>query len=69
MKKTPPTKSSAATRAAAVKDYLIIFGRIDLARISARGLSESQLVTAAADCTGSRPRTRLIEYLQPDRRV
>lgn len=56
-------------RAAAVKDYLVIHGRIDPARISARGLGESQPVTAAADCPDSLSRARLIECLQPDRRV
>lgn len=56
-------------RAASVKDYLVIHGRIDPARISATGLSESQPVTAAADCPDSLSRARLIECLQPDRRV
>ena len=52
-----------------VKDYLVIHGRIDPARISATGLSEGQPVTAAADCPDSLSRARLIECLQPDRRV
>jgi OmpA-OmpF porin, OOP family len=56
-------------RAASVKDYLVIHGRIDAARISATGLSESRPVTAAADCPDSLPRARLIDCLQPDRRV
>lgn len=56
-------------RAASVKDYLVIHGRIDPARISASGMGERQSVTAAADCPDSLPRARLIECLQPDRRV
>ena len=44
-------------------------GNIDPARISATGLSEGQPVTAAADCPDSLSRARLIECLQPDRRV
>jgi OOP family OmpA-OmpF porin len=56
-------------RAASVKDYLVIHGRIDPARISASGMGERQPVTAAADCPDSLPRARLIECLQPDRRV
>ncbi len=56
-------------RAAAVKDYLVIHGRIDPARISASGKSEDSPVTAAADCSDNLPRARLIECLQPDRRV
>lgn len=56
-------------RAASVKDYLVIHGRIDPARINARGMSESQPVTAAADCPDSLSRAALITCLQPDRRV
>lgn len=56
-------------RAASVKDYLVIHGRIDPARISATGMGEGQPVTAAADCPASLSRARLIECLQPDRRV
>ncbi len=56
-------------RAASVKDYLVIHGRIDPARISATGLSERQPVTAVADCPDSLSRARLIDCLQPDRRV
>jgi OOP family OmpA-OmpF porin len=56
-------------RAASVKDYLVIHGRIDPARISTSGMGERQPVTAAADCPDSLPRARLIECLQPDRRV
>ena len=56
-------------RAASVKDYLVIHGRIDPARIGAKGMSEGTPVTAAADCADSLPRAQLIECLQPDRRV
>lgn len=56
-------------RAASVKDYLVIHGRIDPTRIGAKGMSESAPVTGAADCADSLPRAQLIECLQPDRRV
>jgi OmpA-OmpF porin, OOP family len=56
-------------RAASVKDYLVVRDRIDPARISATGMSETQPVTALADCSDSLSRARLIECLQPDRRV
>ena len=56
-------------RASAVKDYLVVQGRIDPARISASGLGEARPVTAAGDCNDRLPRARLIECLQPDRRV
>jgi OOP family OmpA-OmpF porin len=56
-------------RAASVKDYLVINGRIDPARISAVGRGEATPVTAASDCSDRLPRARLIECLQPDRRV
>lgn len=56
-------------RAASVKDYLVINGRIDPARISTVGRGETMPVTAASDCSDRLPRARLIECLQPDRRV
>lgn len=56
-------------RAAAVKDYLVVQGRIDPARISASGQGETRPVTVASDCADTWPRTRLIDCLQPDRRV
>ncbi len=56
-------------RATAVKDYLVVNGKIDPAKISATGMSEGSPVTALADCSDRLPRAKLIECLQPDRRV
>jgi OOP family OmpA-OmpF porin len=56
-------------RAASVKDYLVVNGKIDPAKISASGMSEGRPVTALADCSDRLPRAQLIECLQPDRRV
>ena len=56
-------------RATSVKDYLVVHGKVDPAKISATGMSESSPVTAMADCSDRLPRARLIECLQPDRRV
>ena len=56
-------------RATAVKDYLVVHGKIDPAKISAIGMSEGSPVTVLADCSDRLPRARLIECLQPDRRV
>lgn len=56
-------------RATAVKDYLVVHGKIDPAKISATGMSEGSPVTALADCTDRLSRAQLIECLQPDRRV
>ena len=51
-------------------DQLALTLQEDLtARISATGLSERQPVTAVADCPDSLSRARLIDCLQPDRRV
>lgn len=69
MGSTAANQTLSDARAASVKDYLVIHGNIDPARISATGKSEGQPVTAAADCPDSLSRTRLIECLQPDRRV
>ena len=55
-------------RAQAVKDYLV--GKnIAAERIEAKGVGETQPVTAAADCKGNRATAKLIACLQPDRRV
>ena len=56
-------------RAQAVKDYLVVSGGLDAAKISAVGKSESAPVTNPEDCKGSNPSARLIACLQPDRRV
>ena len=56
-------------RATAVKDYLVVHGKIDPAKISATGMSEGSPVTAMADCSDRLPRAQLITCLQPDRRV
>jgi OOP family OmpA-OmpF porin len=56
-------------RAEAVKDYLAGPGGVDAGRISAVGKSESEPVTKAGDCPGSKPSPKLIACLQPDRRV
>ena len=55
-------------RAQAVKDYLV--GKnIAAERIEAKGVGETQPVTAAADCKGNRATAKLIACLQADRRV
>ena len=56
-------------RAEAVKSYLVANGGVDAARISAVGMGESQPVTKAEDCRGTRPNAKLVACLQPDRRV
>ena len=69
MGSAPYNQRLSEQRASVVKDYLVVQGRIDPARISASGKGEGSPVTAAADCADRLPRTRLIECLQPDRRV
>jgi OOP family OmpA-OmpF porin len=55
-------------RAVAVKDYLV--GKnLQATSIVAKGVGETQPVTAAADCKGNRATPKLIACLQPDRRV
>ncbi|HEX5357152.1 MAG TPA: OmpA family protein [Aquabacterium sp.] len=56
-------------RAEAVKNYLVETGKVDAGKISATGKSESMPITKPEDCKGSKPTARLIECLQPDRRV
>lgn len=56
-------------RAEAVKAYLISSGRLDGAKISAKGQGETSPVTQAVDCKGTAPTPQLIACLQPDRRV
>lgn len=66
---TAYNQSLSNQRANSVKDYLVISGRLDPAKISAVGMSEGSPVTQAADCSDQLPRTQLITCLQPDRRV
>ena len=56
-------------RGEAVKNYLASAGGVDASRISAVGKGESQPVTKAEDCRGTKPNAKLIACLQPDRRV
>ena len=56
-------------RAETVKSYLVESGRLDAMKISTVGKGESQPVTKAGDCKGTRPNAKLIQCLQPDRRV
>jgi OOP family OmpA-OmpF porin len=56
-------------RAEAVKDYLVSADGIEGSRINAVAKGESDPVTKAEDCKGSKPSARLIACLQPDRRV
>ncbi|MCU7373127.1 OmpA family protein [Paucibacter sp. O1-1] len=56
-------------RAEAVKAYLISSGRLDGAKISAKGLGETSPATQAGDCKGTAKTPKLIACLQPDRRV
>lgn len=58
-----------ARRATAVKAYLVASGGIDAAKITAVGRGESNPVTKADDCRGSKANAKLIACLQPDRRV
>jgi len=56
-------------RAEAVKAYLVSAGRIDAGRIMAIGRGEETSITNADQCVGNRATPKLIECLQPDRRV
>ncbi len=56
-------------RAASVRDYLIQSGKIPAARIVATGAGESDHRTVPSDCVGTKATAKLIECLQPDRRV
>ena len=56
-------------RAEAVKNYLVSAGGVDAGRISAVGKGETQPLTKAEDCRGTKPNAKLIACLQPDRRV
>ncbi|MDZ4076746.1 MAG: outer membrane beta-barrel protein [Hylemonella sp.] len=56
-------------RAEAVKDYLIVSGAVPASKIVASGAGETDHRTVPSDCVGERVTARLIECLQPDRRV
>jgi len=56
-------------RADAVKAYLVASGKVDAAKVSAVGKSESAPVTKPEDCKGRTASPKLIACLQPDRRV
>jgi OmpA-OmpF porin, OOP family len=56
-------------RADTVKAYLVANGKVDGAKISSVGKSESMPVTKPEDCKGTATNARLITCLQPDRRV
>jgi OOP family OmpA-OmpF porin len=57
-------------RADVVKSYLVDIGRVDAAKISSVGKSESMPMTKAGDCRGSdQNNVALVACLQPDRRV
>lgn len=56
-------------RADAVKSHLVATGAFEGARIEAVGMGETQPVTQPGQCMGSRATAKLIECLQPDRRV
>lgn len=56
-------------RAETVKNYLTDAAGIPAGKISARGAGETEPVTKAGDCTGQKVSKKLIDCLQPDRRV
>lgn len=56
-------------RAETVKAYLVSSGKLDAIKLSTVGKGESEPVTKAEDCKGSRPSAALIACLKPDRRV
>lgn len=56
-------------RAEAVKNYLIVSGAVPASKIVATGAGESDHRTVPSDCVGERVTAKLIECLQPDRRV
>lgn len=58
-----------ARRAEAVKSYLVDPAGISAAKITFKGMDESQPVTKPGDCKGDKPSKSLIACLQPDRRV
>ena len=58
-----------ASRAASVKTYLVSTGKFDAGKLSAVAKGETEPVTKAGDCKGTRANPALVACLQPDRRV
>jgi OOP family OmpA-OmpF porin len=56
-------------RAEAVKAYLASTPQLQNATINASGKGESNPMTKAGDCMGTKPTKALVACLQPDRRV
>ncbi|MBC7610134.1 MAG: OmpA family protein, partial [Polaromonas sp.] len=56
-------------RAEAVSNYLVESGGIASGKIAAQGVDGADPVTKPGDCIGNKPTPKLIECLQPDRRV
>ncbi len=56
-------------RAAAVKNHLVISGKLDGSKISAVGKGETEPLTKTEDCKGNQRTAALVACLQPDRRV
>jgi OOP family OmpA-OmpF porin len=58
-----------ASRAEAVKAYLVSAAGIPAAAISAKGVNGAEPITKPGECKGTRPTPQLIACLAPDRRV
>ena len=56
-------------RAMAVKNHFVTSGKLDPAKISTVGKGEAEPVTSAGACSDQQVRSRLVDCLQPDRRV
>jgi OOP family OmpA-OmpF porin len=56
-------------RAETVKNYLIVSGAVPASKIVATGAGESDHRTVPSDCVGERATAKMIDCLQPDRRV
>ena len=56
-------------RAEAVSAYLVEAGGVASNKIAAQGVNGADPVTKPGDCIGNKPTPKLIECLQPDRRV
>ena len=56
-------------RAETVKNYLADAAGIPAGKISSRGAGETELVTKSGACVGQKVSKKLIDCLQPDRRV
>ncbi len=56
-------------RAAAVTEYLVLNGGVARDKVAASGAGETQSVTLAGTCRGTKATPALVACLQPDRRV